>query len=61
MTTYDPDTLEQDITVLQKIYWELGGRTALDCYVIQPGPIRVGDAVEVGGYWTLPRTASGKG
>src|SRR4029079_9670366 len=32
MTTFDPDTLEQDITVLQKIYWELGGRTALDCY-----------------------------
>jgi len=21
MTTFDPDTLEQDITVLQKIYW----------------------------------------
>ena len=38
MTTFDPDTLEQDITVLQKIYWELGGRTALDCYVLPPGP-----------------------
>ena len=58
MTTFDPDTLEQDITVLQKIVWELGGRTALDCYVLEPGRIRVGDAVEVGDYWTLPRHAA---
>ena len=57
MTTFDPDTLEQDIAVLQKIYWELDGRTALDCYVLRPGRIRVGDAVEVGDYWTLPRAA----
>ena len=59
MTTYDPDTLEQDITVLQKIYWELGGRTALDCHVLRPGRIRVGDAVEVGDWWTLDRTSVG--
>ena len=57
MTTFDPDTLEQDITVLQKIYWELDGRTALDCYVIRPGQMRVGDPVEVGGFWTLERRA----
>jgi hypothetical protein len=55
MTTYDPDTLEQDISVLQRIYWELDGRTALDCYVLQPGRVRVGDTAEVGDYWTLPR------
>jgi MOSC domain-containing protein len=59
MTTYDPDTLEQDITVLQKIYWDLGGRTALDCYVLRPGRIRVGDPVEVGDYWTLDRARTG--
>jgi uncharacterized protein YcbX len=58
MTTYDPDTLEQDITVLQKIVWELGGRTALDCYVLEPGRVRVGDTVEVGEYWTLPHRAA---
>jgi len=58
MTTFDPDTLEQDITVLQKIVWELGGRTALDCYVLRPGSVRVGDEAEVGGYWTLPRAAT---
>jgi uncharacterized protein YcbX len=58
MTTFDPDTLEQDIGVLQKIVWELGGRTALDCYVVRPGVVRVGDAAEVGGFWTLPRSAT---
>jgi uncharacterized protein YcbX len=55
MTTYDPDTLEQDISVLQKIVFELGGRTALDCYVIRPGVVRVGDEAEVGDWWTVPR------
>jgi len=56
MTTYDPDTLEQDITVLQKIAWALDGRTALDCHVLQPGLVRVGDVAEVGGWWTQPRS-----
>jgi uncharacterized protein YcbX len=55
MTTYDPDTLEQDIGVLQKIVFELGGRTALDCYVVRPGLVRVGDVAEVGDWFTLPR------
>jgi hypothetical protein len=58
MTTFDPDTLEQDITVLQKIYWELDGRTALDCHVLGPGLVRVGDKAEVGEFWTLPRSAT---
>jgi uncharacterized protein YcbX len=55
MTTYDPDTLEQDIGVLQKIVFELDGRTALDCYVIRPGLARVGDEVRVGDWFTIPR------
>ncbi len=58
MTTFDPDTLEQDLGVLQKIVWELGGRTALDCYVIRPGRVCVGDGAEVGGFWTLAHAAS---
>jgi uncharacterized protein len=58
MTTFDPDTLEQDIGVLQKIYFELGGRTALDCFVLEPGRVRVGDAAELLGYWTLARAAA---
>jgi hypothetical protein len=61
MTTFDPDTLEQDIGVLQKIYFELDGRTALDCYVIREGAVRVGDAAELSGYWTLPTPAAAAG
>lgn len=57
MTTFDPDTLEQDIGVLQKIYFELDGRTALDCHVVEPGRIRVGDEAELAGYFALPRSA----
>ena len=61
MTTYDPDTLEQDISVLQKIYFELGGRTALDCYIVEPGRVRVGDRVELLDYFTIPRDRAAGG
>ncbi len=47
MTTYDPDTLEQDPEVLRSIVNRLDGSTALDCSVITPGAVRVGDAVEI--------------
>ncbi len=53
MTTYDPDTQEQDRSVLQRIVDEYGGRFALDCYVIREGAVREGDPVEIVGYWTL--------
>ena len=47
MTTFDPDTLEQDHRVLQRIVDEFDGRTALDCSVLEPGRIAVGDPVEL--------------
>ncbi|HWG49556.1 MAG TPA: MOSC N-terminal beta barrel domain-containing protein [Candidatus Acidoferrales bacterium] len=47
MTTFDPDTQEQDKSVLVRIVRDLDGAAALDCSVIQPGMVRVGDAVEV--------------
>jgi uncharacterized protein YcbX len=47
MTTYDPDTLEHDPSVLRRIVRELGGRLGLDCYVIQGGRLAVGDRVEL--------------
>lgn len=46
MTTYDPDTLKQDHTVLRQIVKKFGGSLALDTDVIQGGRISVGDAVE---------------
>ena len=47
MTTFDPDTLEQDPTVLLRVVRSFGGRVALDCWVERPGEVRVGDQVEV--------------
>ena len=45
MTTFDPDTLEQDHGVLRRIVREFDGTMALDSAVLEPGRIRVGDAV----------------
>ncbi|HST16182.1 MAG TPA: MOSC N-terminal beta barrel domain-containing protein [Gaiellaceae bacterium] len=47
MTTFDPDTLEQDRGVLQHIVDDLDARIALDCSVVRGGTIRVGDVVEL--------------
>ena len=45
MTTYDPDTLKQDLGVLRKIVKELDGTMALDTAVELGGVVRVGDPV----------------
>jgi uncharacterized protein YcbX len=47
MTTWDPDTQEQDITVLKRIVNELDGEMSLDCSVSEPGVVRVGDRLEL--------------
>jgi uncharacterized protein YcbX len=47
MTTYDPDTQVQDLSVLNRIVREFGGHMALDCAVVAPGRVAVGDAVEL--------------
>ncbi len=44
MTTFDPDTLEQDVGVLRRIVREFDGSMALDAAVLEPGRIHVGDA-----------------
>ena len=43
MTTFDPDTQEQDPGVLRRIVEVLGGRIALDCAVVRGGTLKVGD------------------
>jgi hypothetical protein len=45
MTTFDPDTLEQDRNVLRRIVKELDGRMALDCAIVHGGTVREGDPV----------------
>jgi len=45
MTTFDPDSLAQDPGVLREIQRAFGGRLALNAYVIEEGPVAVGDEV----------------
>jgi len=45
MTTYDPDTLKQDSSVLRSIVRQLDGTMALDTEVISGGLLREGDEV----------------
>jgi len=45
MTTYDPDTQVQDMSVLKRIVNELDGVMTLDTAVVRGGLIRVGDSV----------------
>jgi uncharacterized protein len=47
MTTWDPDTQVQDISVLKRIVRELDGAMSLDCSVVNPGIVRVGDEVRL--------------
>jgi hypothetical protein len=47
MTTFDPDTLAQDPSVLRGIVDRFGGTLALNCEVLRGGTITVGDAVEL--------------
>ena len=47
MTTFDPDTLEQDPMVLLRVVRAFDGQVALDCWVQEPGLVSVGDPVEV--------------
>ncbi|MFL5886262.1 MAG: MOSC domain-containing protein [Thermoleophilaceae bacterium] len=47
MTTFDPDTLEQDAGVLRRINEELDRRFAWNSWVARPGRIAVGDPVEL--------------
>ena len=47
MTTFDPDTAAQDTEVLLRIHRELDGLLALNCEVLRPGRIRVGDTATI--------------
>jgi uncharacterized protein len=47
MTSFDPDTIEQDKTITQGIYRRFDGTLALNCFVVTGGRIRRGDHVDV--------------
>jgi hypothetical protein len=48
VTTYDPDSLAQDVDVLRDIGRRFGGKLALDSAVLAPGP-RAGGRPRRGG------------
>lgn len=47
VTTIDPDTGTQDLSVLRRIRDVFDGDLALNCWVIRPGHISVGDPVRI--------------
>ncbi len=47
MTTFDPDSLDQDPAVLRDIVKRFAGKLALNCEVVREGTIETGEAVEV--------------
>lgn len=47
MTTYDPDTVEQDSDVLREIVRRFDGRLCVNARVVRDGCVRVGDPVEI--------------
>jgi uncharacterized protein len=47
VTTYEPDTLEQDVGILLDIRRRFAGSLALNAWVARPGQARVGDPVVV--------------
>ena len=47
MTTWDPDTGEQDLDVFRRIHYRFGGTMALDAWVVSGGQIKTGDPVEL--------------
>jgi uncharacterized protein YcbX len=47
MTTFHPDTLVQDVQVLRRIVREFDGSMALNCSVITPGVVQLGDRVDI--------------
>ena len=55
MTTFDPDTLEQNPQVLADIVRRFDGRLALNAHVIRGGVLRVGDEVELEAAQPRPR------
>lgn len=45
MTTFDPDTIEQDVEVLYRIQRDFEGVLGLNCWVVCGGTLSVGDVV----------------
>ncbi|PRX47826.1 hypothetical protein B0I33_105409 [Prauserella shujinwangii] len=47
VTTIDPDTGEQDLDVFRRLRRRFGNELALNCWVVRPGVVRLGDEVQL--------------
>jgi uncharacterized protein len=59
VTTIDPDTGEQDLDVLRHIRRRFDHRLGLDCWVIRPGLVRLGDPVTLVAGTVTPERVGG--
>lgn len=59
VTTIDPDSGAQDLTVLRRIRDEFGGEIALNSWVIEPGTVSVGDRAELTDTTAVPADLGG--
>ena len=47
VTAIDPDSGDKNLDVFRRIRTVFGGELALNCWVIQPGLLRIGDPVRI--------------
>lgn len=59
VTTIDPDTGAQDLDVLRHLRRNFGSELALNCWVIRPGTLTVGDPVTLEGTAARPDRIGG--
>ncbi len=59
VTSIDPDTGEQDLDVFRRIRREFGNELALNCWVIRPATVSVGDPVHLVPTDAEPATVGG--
>ncbi len=59
MTTYHPDTLEQDPDILRSIVEKFDGELALNCHVVRGGEIGMGDSVTLISDWREDELSTG--
>jgi uncharacterized protein len=59
VTSIDPDTGDQDLNVFRRIRQRFGNQLALNCWVIRPGTIHLGDPVSLQPTTAAPQRLGG--
>jgi hypothetical protein len=59
VTSIDPDTGDQDLEVFRRIRRRFGNEVGLNCWVIRPGVIHLGDPVSLQPITAEPNASAG--